>query len=112
MADLQNPKLFQTSQRRKLMGRIILVVLVFISCWTGPTIHRGYELIEGKTIDRNNGGAFWFLDVASLSVSGFINALVWYTNPDCISSFFLFFFIYPLPLLSLLFLSFNFPRQK
>eukprot|EP00026_Physarum_polycephalum_P003879 Phypoly_transcript_03895.p1 GENE.Phypoly_transcript_03895~~Phypoly_transcript_03895.p1 ORF type:complete len:624 (+),score=54.89 Phypoly_transcript_03895:95-1966(+) len=81
MADLQNPKLFKASQRRKLMGRLILVVLVFICCWAGPTIHRGCELILRKTI----GGAFWYLDVGSLSIIGFINAIVWFTNPDFIS---------------------------
>ena len=64
--------------KRRLFFRLQLFVALFIVCWIGPIVHR---TIVYMRVDRQSWEWLRVWDAAGQSFSGFLNAVVWLSNP-------------------------------
>eukprot|EP01103_Thecamoeba_quadrilineata_P000489 TRINITY_DN10421_c0_g1_i1.p1 TRINITY_DN10421_c0_g1~~TRINITY_DN10421_c0_g1_i1.p1 ORF type:complete len:740 (+),score=85.71 TRINITY_DN10421_c0_g1_i1:162-2222(+) len=67
-----------TPERRNIVFRMILYISVFLICWSGPIVNRLYLQIDHH--NELTGLQYW--DIVGVTIQGFLNALVWLTNPS------------------------------
>ncbi|EGG23334.1 G-protein-coupled receptor family protein [Cavenderia fasciculata] len=72
--------------RRGMLLRMCSYTLVFILCWIGPLAHRIAQW-SGEQDNQNSPNAFMYWDAISVSIQGFMNAMVWLTNPSFFKGF-------------------------
>ncbi|GAM18281.1 hypothetical protein SAMD00019534_014560, partial [Acytostelium subglobosum LB1] len=81
--------------RRGMLIRMSSYTAVFILCWLGPVIHRTVQWTEpsnNKNGDSSDSSNFdptplMYFDAIGVSVQGFMNAIVWLTNPQFFKGF-------------------------
>jgi Frizzled/Smoothened family membrane region len=73
----------------RMITRMSLYVVAFAIAWAGPTIHRVAQFSErheGKE-DPNDPSLLMWLDGIGASLYGFLNAIIWLTNPTFYKTF-------------------------
>jgi len=70
-----------SSLRARMVFRMFFYTFAFIVCWTGPLAHRSAQFWD---VDST---FLLYCDAVGQSVQGFVNALVWLTNPTFFKSF-------------------------
>ncbi|KAF2069078.1 hypothetical protein CYY_009606 [Polysphondylium violaceum] len=73
--------------RTGMLLRMASYTLVFILCWTGPLIHRIVQF-TGKVDRLDDPNFLMYLDAFSVSIQGFVNSMIWLTNPSILKGFF------------------------
>eukprot|EP01132_Coremiostelium_polycephalum_P004756 gene4756-5935_t len=70
-----------------MLLRMASYTAVFILCWLGPLIHRIVQ-VSGKSNDSIQDPNFlMFIDAIGVSIQGFMNAMIWLTNPSFLKGF-------------------------
>jgi len=72
--------------RMGMLLRMASYTLVFILCWTGPLIHRIAQF-TGRIDDIQHPNFLMFLDAISVSIQGFVNSMIWLSNPSILKGF-------------------------
>ncbi|KAN0014637.1 hypothetical protein ACTFIU_000955 [Dictyostelium citrinum] len=72
--------------RTGMLLRMSTYTLVFIVCWAGPLAHR-ISQIAGHHDAPNQANLLMFFDAIGVSIQGFMNALIWITNPSILRGF-------------------------
>ncbi|KAK5581389.1 hypothetical protein RB653_001421 [Dictyostelium firmibasis] len=72
--------------RTGMLLRMSTYTLVFIVCWAGPLAHR-ISQIAGHHDAPNQASVLMFFDAIGVSIQGFMNALIWITNPSILRGF-------------------------
>ncbi|KAM9967453.1 hypothetical protein ACTFIW_001537 [Dictyostelium discoideum] len=72
--------------RTGMLLRMSTYTLVFILCWAGPLAHR-ISQIAGHHDAPNQASVLMFFDAIGVSIQGFMNALIWITNPSILRGF-------------------------
>eukprot|EP01097_Dermamoeba_algensis_P009958 TRINITY_DN7180_c0_g1_i1.p1 TRINITY_DN7180_c0_g1~~TRINITY_DN7180_c0_g1_i1.p1 ORF type:complete len:705 (-),score=151.69 TRINITY_DN7180_c0_g1_i1:190-2004(-) len=67
--------------RRKIFLRMMIFSLVFIICWSMPLAHR-----MSLFVNKDNR-TLRYLEAIGITIQGFLNALVWLTNPGFYQAF-------------------------
>ncbi|GAM28446.1 hypothetical protein SAMD00019534_116220, partial [Acytostelium subglobosum LB1] len=69
------------ASRNGMRLRMCIFTAVFILCWLGDVVHRTAQWLGLSNNDINNPSLLMYFDVAGVSIQGFMNSLVWLTNP-------------------------------
>ncbi|KYQ93372.1 G-protein-coupled receptor family protein [Tieghemostelium lacteum] len=80
---------FSDRNRKGMLLRMSFYTIVFILCWSGPLAHRIAQ-VSGKTDNINDPSVLMFLDAIGVSIQGFMNAFIWFSNPSFLKKGFAF----------------------